>query len=119
MSKLEARPAGVGAEGAAPEMDWSDWAACRSEDPELFFPHPTDEATAMAAKSVCQVCPVMDECLSWALATRQEFGVWGGMTEKERHKRRERLRRARERQREKERKQAAALAAGAGVAAAA
>jgi WhiB family transcriptional regulator, redox-sensing transcriptional regulator len=67
--------------------DWRHRAACRNEDPELFFPVGT-AGPAMrqlaAAKAVCQGCPVAAECLHWALATGQDAGVWGGMSEDER-----------------------------------
>jgi WhiB family redox-sensing transcriptional regulator len=74
--------------------DWRHGAACLHEDPELFFPiGNTDPALQWAdeAKAVCNRCPVMQDCLAWALETRQEHGVWGGMSEGER---RSELRRA-------------------------
>jgi WhiB family transcriptional regulator, redox-sensing transcriptional regulator len=67
----------------------TDWtlAACRDEHPELFFPVGT-EGPALAqlaeAKRVCGTCPVMGECLRWALETGQDDGVWGGTSEDER-----------------------------------
>lgn len=71
-----------------PGVDWRHQAACRDEDPELFFPVGTTgpaELQIRQAKSVChQRCPVMTECLQWALAAGQDFGVWGGMSEDER-----------------------------------
>ncbi|WP_406359460.1 WhiB family transcriptional regulator [Streptomyces sp. NBC_01544] len=61
--------------------DWSDQAACRSSDPEGLF----DAAAGQnRAKAVCTGCPVRIECLVEALDNRIEFGVWGGMTERER-----------------------------------
>jgi len=61
--------------------------ACRDEDPELFFPvgnrGPAVRQIA-AAKSVCFRCPVISECLTWALETGEDAGVWGGMDEDER-----------------------------------
>lgn len=65
-------------------MNWRDAAACRTVDPEVFFPFPGDTRGQDAAKAVCAVCPVRDECLAWALATGQDAGVWGGRTEDER-----------------------------------
>lgn len=67
--------------------DWRYNAACADEDPELFFPiGNTGPALRQIAeaKTVCRRCLVVDTCLSWALDTRQEFGVWGGMSEDER-----------------------------------
>jgi len=68
-------------------MDWRDHAACRDEDPELFFPVGTTGPAASQvaqAKAVCHRCTVASDCLSWALATGQDSGVWGGMSEEER-----------------------------------
>ena len=71
-------------------MDWRDGAACRSEDPELFFPIGTSEGSRLQsqqAKSVCLTCPVQDLCLRWVLHAEpfgQESGVCGGRTEAER-----------------------------------
>jgi WhiB family redox-sensing transcriptional regulator len=67
--------------------DWRFDAACATEDPELFFPvgisGPALAQTALA-KSVCQGCPVLEDCRKWALDTGQDAGVWGGMDEDER-----------------------------------
>ncbi|HIV57820.1 MAG TPA: WhiB family transcriptional regulator [Candidatus Stackebrandtia faecavium] len=79
-------------------MDWRHHAICRDEDPELFFPI-GDSGPGLAqieqAKSVCQRCPVTEECLKWALESGQDAGIWGGMSEDERRslKRRGGLRR--------------------------
>jgi WhiB family transcriptional regulator, redox-sensing transcriptional regulator len=68
-------------------MDWRHKAVCRDEDPELFFPV-GNSGPALAqiadAKLVCNRCPVTTECLSWALESGQDAGVWGGMGEDER-----------------------------------
>jgi WhiB family redox-sensing transcriptional regulator len=67
--------------------EWRDKAACLDEDPELFFPighGPAAQDQIVAAKAVCARCPVVRECLSWALETGQDAGVWGGRTEDER-----------------------------------
>jgi WhiB family redox-sensing transcriptional regulator len=78
-------------------MTWHDDAAClTSRDPEIFFPTgSTGDAVPMirAAKAVCATCPVRARCLEFALTSRQDFGVWGGLTEEERRS----LRRARQR----------------------
>ncbi|MGH8906204.1 MAG: WhiB family transcriptional regulator [Egibacteraceae bacterium] len=74
---------------------WRGQAACLDEDPELFFPIGTTGpalAQAELAKAVCQRCPVIAQCLAWALATRQEAGVWGGLSEDERRDLRRRRR---------------------------
>ncbi len=68
-------------------MDWRHKAVCRDEDPELFFPV-GNSGPALAqiadAKLVCNRCPVTTECLTWALDSGQDAGVWGGMSEDER-----------------------------------
>ena len=66
-----------------------DHAACKGLDPRLFFPE-RGESTA-EAKAVCAACPVRADCLDWAIATTQKWGIWGGTSERERH----RLRRGR------------------------
>jgi WhiB family redox-sensing transcriptional regulator len=71
----------------AGRLDWWRSAACRTADPEMFFPVSTvgpgqDEVTR--AKEVCAACLVRRQCLQFALATRQAHGVWGGTTEEER-----------------------------------
>ncbi len=68
-------------------MDWRHHAACRDEDPELFFPiGNTGPALVQIdeAKRVCQGCPVLEPCLQWALESGQDAGVWGGLSEDER-----------------------------------
>jgi WhiB family redox-sensing transcriptional regulator len=67
--------------------EWLDAGACRSEDPELFFPITSSGPSAQqiaAAKAVCQRCGVQNECLHYALESHQSFGVWGGTSEEER-----------------------------------
>ena len=68
-------------------MNWRHRAACRTEDPELFFPVGNSGPALLQigeAKAVCRRCPVASPCLSWALETGQDAGVWGGMSEDER-----------------------------------
>ncbi|MFI8287504.1 WhiB family transcriptional regulator [Streptomyces sp. ms191] len=60
---------------------WSDEANCRTADPEGLFGPSSDQKRA---KSVCTDCRVRLACLAEALDNRIEFGVWGGMTERER-----------------------------------
>jgi len=80
--------------------DFRHRAACRSVDPEVFFPTavagPEFETQVSVAKAVCAGCPVLTECLTWALAALPD-GIAGGMTEHER--RREQVRRRGERRR--------------------
>jgi WhiB family redox-sensing transcriptional regulator len=68
-------------------MTWRDHAACLDQDPELFFSIADSDASAhqtQEAKAVCSRCEVAQTCLRWALETRQETGVWGGLSEDER-----------------------------------
>ena len=70
-----------------PDRDWRQLAACRHADPELFFPVSAsgpslDQITQ--AKAIWARCPVRRECLAFALDTRQDHGVWGGVSEQER-----------------------------------
>jgi WhiB family redox-sensing transcriptional regulator len=66
---------------------WRSAAACRSADPELFFPisdsGPALNQTAEAI-AICATCRVRRECLAFALRTGQVYGIWGGTTEHER-----------------------------------
>src|SRR5215467_2548519 len=61
--------------------DWPSLAACRNGDPDALF---VQGAEQNVAKRICRGCPVRYECLADALDNRIEFGVWGGMTERER-----------------------------------
>ena len=69
--------------------DWQLDGACRRVGPEVFF-HPEGErgpsrlSRELAAKSVCARCPVAVQCAAHALAVREPYGVWGGMSEDER-----------------------------------
>lgn len=68
-------------------MDWRHHAACRDVDPELFFPIGNTGPALLQideAKQVCHRCPVVEDCLQWALESGQDAGVWGGMSEDER-----------------------------------
>jgi WhiB family transcriptional regulator, redox-sensing transcriptional regulator len=67
--------------------DWRAQGACQQEDPELFFPV-TGTGPALVqldqARAICRRCPVRAQCLSFALETAQDHGVWGGTSEDER-----------------------------------
>ncbi|MBV9291535.1 MAG: WhiB family transcriptional regulator [Frankiales bacterium] len=68
-------------------MDWSDRAACRSAEPETFFPIGVGDGAldeVAAAKAVCARCSVLVDCRDYAIRTRQPFGVWGGLDENQR-----------------------------------
>lgn len=66
---------------------WRDHALCRDTDPDLFFPIGTTGQALVQidhAKQVCGECTVSNECLDFALATNQDSGIWGGLSEEER-----------------------------------
>ena len=67
--------------GTTVEGDWTARAACRDLDPDELF---VQGAAQNRAKSLCLACVVRTECLADALDNNIEFGVWGGMTERER-----------------------------------
>ena len=69
---------------------WREQAACLGVDTAVFFPD--SDAAADEAKAICAICPVRTECLEWALSSRQEDGVWGGLTDNERRRLRRRRR---------------------------
>ena len=78
----------------AAEGGWRSAAACRSADPDLFFPISASGRApeqVAEAKAICARCPVRRQCLAFALHTRQAYGIWGGMTEEERAAARHRL----------------------------
>jgi WhiB family redox-sensing transcriptional regulator len=72
----------------AAEGDWHSRAACKTADPDLFFPPPSRakkrSRRGFRAKAICAACPVRTECLEYAVDNRIEFGVWGGLNEDER-----------------------------------
>lgn len=75
------------------DRSWQAQANCMGVDPDLFFPE--RGASTREAKEVCRGCVVREDCLEYALANGEKFGIWGGMSERERR----RLRRARALQR--------------------
>lgn len=73
----------------ATEWDWQLQGACQGLNSSVFF-HPDGERgsararRADRAKAICQHCPVLEQCRRHALAAREPYGVWGGLTEEER-----------------------------------
>ena len=73
----------------SPGTSWQLRAACRVADATWFFPSDRERASSRIArttlaKAVCAGCPVIVQCRAHALATREPFGIWGGLTEQER-----------------------------------
>jgi WhiB family transcriptional regulator, redox-sensing transcriptional regulator len=85
---LPQEPQGSTEEAAEAEQDWQERALCAQTDPEAFFPE--KGGSTREAKRICSGCDVRAECLEYALANDERFGIWGGLSERERR----RLRRA-------------------------
>ncbi|MFP5487688.1 MAG: WhiB family transcriptional regulator [Acidimicrobiia bacterium] len=76
------------------EENWQDGANCLGVDPDLFFPE--RGASTREAKEVCRGCVVREQCLEFALQNGEKFGIWGGLSERERRRiRRQRAQAAR------------------------
>lgn len=73
----------------AVEQDWQEQALCAQTDPEAFFPE--KGGSTREAKRICRACGVRDECLEFALANDERFGIWGGLSERERRRLKKRL----------------------------
>ncbi|MBV7364118.1 WhiB family transcriptional regulator [Actinomycetaceae bacterium TAE3-ERU4] len=65
-------------------LAWQELALCAQTDPEAFFPE--KGGSTREAKNVCEMCDVRQECLEYALANDERFGIWGGLSERERRK---------------------------------
>jgi WhiB family redox-sensing transcriptional regulator len=66
------------------ERRWQERANCLGVDPDLFFPE--RGASTREAKAVCGSCEVRPECLEYALDHAEKFGIWGGLSERERRR---------------------------------
>ena len=65
-------------------LPWQEQALCAQTDPEAFFPE--KGGSTREAKRVCSRCEVRGDCLSFALAHDERFGIWGGLSERERRR---------------------------------
>ena len=65
-------------------LAWQADALCAQTDPEAFFPE--KGGSTRDAKRVCASCEVRDQCLEYALQNGERFGIWGGLSERERRK---------------------------------
>ncbi|GAB3192622.1 WhiB family transcriptional regulator [Nesterenkonia suensis] len=81
-------PSLIPAEQIEGELAWQVDALCAQTDPEAFFPE--KGGSTRDAKKVCAACNVKQECLDYALANDERFGIWGGLSERERRKLRKR-----------------------------
>lgn len=66
------------------EQEWQDQALCAQTDPEAFFPE--KGGSTREAKRICQACAVRDDCLEYALEHDERFGIWGGLSDRERRR---------------------------------
>lgn len=89
MAELTAMTAGAIGLGVIPladaeELGWQERALCAQTDPEAFFPE--KGGSTREAKKVCLSCDVRVECLEYALEQDERFGIWGGLSERERRR---------------------------------
>ena len=70
-------------------QSWQERALCAETDPEAFFPE--KGGSTREAKKICVGCEVKAECLEFALANDERFGIWGGLSERERRRLRRRV----------------------------
>jgi WhiB family redox-sensing transcriptional regulator len=70
--------------GQAADRAWQRQANCMGVDPDLFFPE--RGASTREAKEVCRGCVVQEDCLEYALVHSEKFGIWGGLSERERRR---------------------------------
>jgi WhiB family redox-sensing transcriptional regulator len=71
-------------EPAIDDEQWQERALCAQTDPEAFFPE--KGGSTREAKRICLGCEVKDACLDYALAKDERFGIWGGLSERERRR---------------------------------
>ena len=69
---------------ATPEQDWRSDALCTQIDGDMFFPKSGDAGQAQRAKAICARCPVREQCLAAALEADERFGIFGGLTVRQR-----------------------------------
>jgi WhiB family redox-sensing transcriptional regulator len=69
---------------ATTDEEWQERALCAQTDPEAFFPE--KGGSTREAKRICMGCEVRDACLDYALAHDERFGIWGGLSERERRR---------------------------------
>ncbi|GAB7065851.1 hypothetical protein JCM12141A_01400 [Mycolicibacterium hodleri] len=78
ITMLEAQPQ------SPTDEDWYERALCPQTDPDAFFPE--KGGSTKEAKKICLGCPVKQQCLQWALDHDERFGIWGGLSERERRR---------------------------------
>ncbi len=81
---LRSGPIGFDPVGAEEAAEWQERALCAQTDPESFFPE--KGGSTREAKKICTGCEVRSECLEYALGHDERFGIWGGLSERERRR---------------------------------
>ena len=84
LSLVPERPELEAVAPATTDEEWQERALCAQTDPEAFFPE--KGGSTREAKRICQGCEVRDACLDYALAHDERFGIWGGLSERERRR---------------------------------
>jgi WhiB family redox-sensing transcriptional regulator len=82
--QLSLVPTRVDTDAEPVDDQWQERALCAQTDPEAFFPE--KGGSTREAKRICLGCEVKDECLDYALAHDERFGIWGGLSERERRR---------------------------------
>jgi WhiB family redox-sensing transcriptional regulator len=80
--------AGANSDSGSDPLSWQGDALCSQTDPEAFFPE--KGGSTRDAKRICGQCNVQSECLEYALKNDERFGIWGGLSERERRRLRKR-----------------------------
>ncbi|WP_189548901.1 WhiB family transcriptional regulator [Streptomyces lavendofoliae] len=73
----------INSTASSDELSWQDTALCAQTGPDFFFPDPG--SSTREAKRLCAACDIREACLEYALTHDERFGVWGGLSEKERY----------------------------------
>ncbi len=69
------------------DVEWMEDKNCSGVNPNIFYPSAEKDTVLIEhAKKICRECIVINDCLEYAMVNRQEYGIWGGKTENERHK---------------------------------
>ncbi|MEB3065048.1 WhiB family transcriptional regulator [[Mycobacterium] zoologicum] len=84
MTIAHAQPIAMPTRTPAPDRDWRSDALCTQVDPDLFFPKKGDAGQAKQARAVCARCPVREQCLTAALEADERFGIFGGLSVRQR-----------------------------------
>jgi WhiB family redox-sensing transcriptional regulator len=84
LEHVRAGDVGVDVDVLAGDPQWQERALCAQTDPEAFFPE--KGGSTRHAKQICSACWVQAECLDYALAHDERFGIWGGLSERERRR---------------------------------